>query len=225
IAAELANEFYDTKAEGILSWVVEGDAERSVVRFIKRGSDGIEAALDAEFDDLLLPALKRPTDAHLSAYQRAQLIAREVAQPHLTSPCAKNYDSAVLPDPAGDGLLLYALATPDHVGDVIIGGHHRFSMSADGRTMRRADALSQSCVTTNLIQLRASDGTDGVAIRATLSDIPLETHVYLSLLHKVALYVVTRDLKMWKVENGAMHVLYDKPGELSTAMSHGHPQQ
>lgn len=217
IAAEMIDENYDPKAEGIVSWVVDGDAEHSVVRFIKRGKTGMEAVLDAEFDDLLLPVFKRPADGHLSPFQLAQVNAREVAQPYLRTPCSRSFDSAALRDPTGDGLLIYALAIPEHPGEIIIGGHHRFSMSADGKTLRQADTLSTSCAKTDLNKLRAADGKSGVAIRANLSDIPLETHVYLSLLYKIPLYVVTRDLKMWKIEAGKMRIVREKPGPLSTA--------
>ncbi|MSR13659.1 MAG: hypothetical protein EXR86_03670 [Gammaproteobacteria bacterium] len=219
IAAEMVDEHYDPQAEGIVSWVVDGDAKHTVVRFIKRGDVAMEAVVDAEFNDLLLPVLKRPTDRRLTPFQQAQVAAREIAQPYLRTPCARNYDSAALHDPSGNGLLIYALALPENKAEIPIGGHHRFSMSADGKTMRKADALSTSCVTTDLEKLRAADGVSGLAIRANLSDIPLETHVYLSLLHKVSLYVVTRDLKMWKIEAGKMRVVREKPGELSTAES------
>ena len=46
-----------------------------------------------------------------------------------------------------------------------------------------------------------------------LSDTPLESHVLLSLLYDVPLYVVTADLKMWKVSQGTMKVVREQPGE------------
>jgi hypothetical protein len=217
IAAEMIDENFDPQAEGVVSWVIEGDTEHTVVRFIKEGETGMEAVLDAEFEDILLPVFTRPTNVHLSPFQQAQVDARETVRPFLKNPCSRSFDSAILHDPSGDGLLIYALALPDNAGEMNIGGHHRFSMSADGKVMRQADALSTSCVKTKLTTLRESDGTRGIAVRANLSDTPLEIHVYLSLRHKIPLYVVTRDLKMWKVEAGHMKIVREKPGEVAAS--------
>ena len=166
---------------------------------------------------ILLPNFSRSTTPELTAFQQSQLTAREAARPYLKNPCAGRYDSATLPDPEGKGILVYALALSDDPKEVMIGGHYRFSMSTDGKTMNHADELSTSCVSATLEHLRSTNGQQGVAVRANLSDTPLETHVLLSLKEKLPLFVVTRDLKMWKVENGKMTVIRNEPGPLSTA--------
>jgi hypothetical protein len=47
----------------------------------------------------------------------------------------------------------------------------------------------------------------GPYMTTLLSNMPLETHVHLSLLHKMPFVVGTRDQKVWKVEDGKLQVL------------------
>ena len=217
IASEMLDDHFDPEEEKINGWVIEGDVKHTVVRFIRNTEQGPVAILDAVFDDLLLPSFSRSTTPTLTPFQSSQLAAREAARPYLKDPCSRRFDNATLPDPDGTGILVYALALSDDPKEVMIGGHYRFSMSRDGKNVNRAEALSTSCVAAPRERLHGTDTEQGLAIRANLSDTPLETHVLLSLKEKVPLFVVTRDLKMWKVENGKMIVIRDKPGPLSTA--------
>lgn len=219
IAIELLNEYYAQDEMGASAWVTEGEPEHLLVRFIRFTRGRAEPVLDAQFDGLLLPSLSEPADKTLSSFQKSQLAARVAVQPHLTAPCSPQYESVVLEDPETAGMLLYALAVPSERTEVMLGGHHRFSVSADGEDVSHTDALSTSCARARLAELQASNGVKGVAVRANLSDTPLEIHVYLSLRHHIPLYVVTRDLKMWEVRDGRMRVIRQQPGEMSSADS------
>src|SRR5207302_10527007 len=55
-----------------------------------------------------------------------------------------HYDYVVLDDPKGSGFLVYALATTQKAGDIVLAGHFRVSVSADGAKAERVDALSKS---------------------------------------------------------------------------------
>ena len=217
IASDVMHENYDAEKMGINGWVTEGDPAHLLVRFVHRDATGATAVLDAKFDELLLPEFAPPASPALTPAQAAQVAARETAEPHLSNPCETRYDNAVVPDPDGSGFLVYAIALANARTDVMLGGHRRFTVSADGTTFEHDDALTTSCLSAPLDKLQQSDGTKGVAVRANLSNTPLEIHVYLSLLYKIPLYVVTRDLKMWKVENGTMHVIHNQPGPAPTA--------
>lgn len=218
IAVELLNEHEAPDELRVGAWVVEGEPRRLLVRFVRLSDSGAEPVLDAQFDDLLLPSFAKPPDKSLTAFQRSQIVARDTVRTALDEPCSRHYESVAIADPTGDGLLLYALALDEEPAEVLLGGHYRFSLSADGASLRQTDALSTSCVKAPLAKLAASDGVKGMAVRALLSDTPLETHVYLSLRYRVPLYVVTRDLKMWEVRDGHMRVIRERPGELSTAL-------
>jgi hypothetical protein len=217
IAVDLMNENYDPEEEKIGAWVTEGDPPNLLVRFVRLTDNGAEPVLDATFDNLLLPSFSTPSSPSLTTFQQSQIAARQTVQAHLQTPCSRHYESVALADPTGPGLLLYALALEEEPSAVLLGGHHRFSLSVDGQTLRQADALSTACTATTLAKLQATDASQGVAIRANLSDTPLEIHVYLSLHYRVPLFVVTRDLKMWEVKDGHMRVISERPGAASSA--------
>lgn len=217
IAIELANEHHAPDELGVESWVTEGDPAHLLVRFLGTRDGTPVPVLDARFDELLLPDIAPPAGPALTPFQRAQIAARTAVQPYLENPCSARYGSLAVPDPESDGLLLYAIALDPDEEQVLLGGHHRFSLSADGTEVRHADALSTSCVRAPREELARADGVRGTAVRTSLGDTPLEIHVYLSLRHRLTLYVVTRDLRMWEVRDGHMRVIRERPGELSSA--------
>jgi hypothetical protein len=217
IAADLMAEHYEPEKEGIAMWVTGGTPARLRVRFLRAAGDAFEPAIDAHFENLLLPGFVTDDLAPLSAFELAQITARDAVAPYLDPPCSRRYESVALPDPDGGGMLLYALAVADSDDEVMLGGHHRFSVSADGQRVAHADALSTACTRAQRTELAAADGQSGMAVRANLSDTPLEVHVYLSLRYRLTLYVVTRDLRMWEVRDGRMRVIRQRPGELSSA--------
>ena len=204
IATDLMLENHDPEAEGIRGWVVEGDRDGMLVRFVRETGDGAESVVDARFDETLLPVVSEPTDRSLTPAQRAQLAARHVALAHIDHPCTDRYNSIVLPDPERDGLLVYALAASGDSGAMLAGGHYRFSVSRDGHALRRAEALSAGCAKL------AEQGTEHRAVLKSVARTPLETHVFLNLLRKKPLYVSTSDKRLWKIDNGHMSVVEKK---------------
>jgi hypothetical protein len=217
IAADFLADNYDPAAEGITDRVIDDRPGHTVIRYVRDGAHGPEAVLDAVFDELLLPSFTRPHDRRLTPAQRGQIAARRAVGPYLNQPCSKHFDSLVVPVPDGRGMLVYAIAVPDDPQMVVLGGHHRFWLDAQGTAVQQADDLAGACLSAPLSRLRATDGEHGVAIRTSASDRPLEIHVYLSLLYRIPLYVVTRDLRMWRVADGHMRVVREHPGPLSTA--------
>lgn len=53
------------------------------------------------------------------------------------------YDYVVLSDPDGKRLLVYALAVAKYTDQVVMAGHFRVTVSADGTKAERVDALSK----------------------------------------------------------------------------------
>lgn len=216
IASELVHENFDVETERMVGYVTAGTPERLVVRYLRPAGDGLEVVVDAVFEDLLLPALVQPKDPGVTPSELAQARARRQAAEDLASRCDGRYNTLAVPDPDGSGIVVYGIAASADPAKVMVGGHVRFRFSADGRTLRASEPLSTSCASTTREELgkaATSDGREGLAIRNVLSDTPLESHVLLSLLYDVPLYVVTADLKMWKVSKGKMSVVREKPGE------------
>lgn len=215
IASELVHDNFDVEAEHMVGYVTAGTPERLVVRYLRAAGSGLAVVVDAVFEDLLLPALVQPKDTGVTPSELAQASARRQAAEDLASRCDGRYNTLAVPDPEGGGIVVYGIAASADPAKVMVGGHVRFRFSADGRTLRAAEPLSTSCAVTTREELgkaAASDGREGLAIRNVLSDTPLESHVLLSLLYDLPLYVVTADLKMWKVSKGKMSVVREQPG-------------
>ena len=108
------------------------------------------------------------------------------------------YNYIILDDPDGSGFLVYALAHAKN--EIILGGHFRVTVSADGSTAERVDALSN----TLLRQPPPPKGNEGekpltVSMSQIVSNRPLETFVYTSLHDKVIVSVgmVNDNAKVW----------------------------
>jgi len=108
------------------------------------------------------------------------------------------YNYVVLDDPDGSGFLVYALAHSKN--EIILGGHFRVTVSADGSKAERVDALSN----TLLRQPPPPKGHEGekpltVSMSQIVSNKPLETCVYTSLHDKVMVSVgmVNDNAKVW----------------------------
>lgn len=108
------------------------------------------------------------------------------------------YNYVVLDDPDGSGFLVYALAHSKN--EIILGGHFRVTVSADGSKPERVDALSN----TLLRQPPPPKGHEGekpltVSMSQIVSNRPLETCVYTSLHDKVIVSVgmVNDNAKVW----------------------------
>lgn len=150
-----------------------------------------------------------PDNSQLSESQLAQYRARSLALESITRPASRRYNCVILSDPEGDGFLVYALAATTEANAVMVGGHYRFSISRDGQRLERSDELFKSFM---VLSTKPKDMPTGASIAALtmttlVSDMPLETHVYLSLLHRMPFYVGTPDEHVWKVENGKMEVV------------------
>lgn len=125
--------------------------------------------------------------------------AREIAIAALKGKLYKvDYDYVVLDDPDGSGFLVYALAHSKN--EIILGGHFRVTVSANGEKAERVDALSN----TLLMSPPPPKGHEGekpltVSMSQIVSNKPLETCVYASLHDKVIVCVamVNDNAKVW----------------------------
>jgi hypothetical protein len=142
----------------------------------------------------LAEVIQRPDHGATTAVKkRAIATARAALQGQLFD---ITYEYVVLDDPDGSGFLVYALAQSKH--QIVLGGHFRVTISADGRKAKRVDALSN----TLLISPPPTKGSEGqkpigITMSQVVSNRPLETGVYLSLHDKVIVFVGMMDGKVW----------------------------
>lgn len=193
----------DLGKAGVKGWIVEGEGDGEKVRFLRDTGAGLEAGYDVVVTGTGAQAVVQPADRSLTADERAAFAARQSAIAKLPGVCRQGYNSVVLKDVEGDGWLVWLLA-PSPARDVIpFGGHYRFSVSADGKTVNRVDALSASCLTMNAKpDLPPGAKSPMLYVTHVVSPTPVETHVFLSILYREPIVVGTDKDAIWVVEGG-----------------------
>jgi hypothetical protein len=115
----------------------------------------------------------------------------------------RGYRFVVLPDPKGSGFLVYALATSRDPKEIVVGIHYRVTVSADASRAERVDALSRTRVVMTEKNLpKGYQNLAGFVLGQIVSDKPVETLIYLTLLHKTPCMIVTPDESVWWIESG-----------------------
>jgi hypothetical protein len=182
-------------------WISSAAGAEVVVRFVRSEGGSFVPAYDVKIPPGQRPTVSKVKDGRLSADGLAQLRARHLALSQIKQPCSPRYNTVALPDGNSGNFLVYALAATEDPNLVLVGGHYRFTISADGERVVRVERLSKSCLALN--KNARPEGTKPAALFAThiVSERPLETHGYLSLLHKQPLYIGTKQ-GVWKVEGG-----------------------
>jgi hypothetical protein len=203
-SAALRRNGIDPQAGGIVGWVTEPTENGILVRFVRRGSQGPEAAYDVTVDaGGGAPVLARRDGAPLTPDQSAQFAAAQLALGRLDQPCSKTYRPVAFRDPGTSNWRVYALATATEPGMFMVGGHYRFLVSPDGGRILSGGRLPPpSC----LAGEKATEGHRAVAFMVSepVSAIPTELHVFLSLRQDLPLIVLTADGKRWLVAKGTI---------------------
>jgi hypothetical protein len=202
----------ELKAAQMHGWVVEPAPGGETVRFVRDGDGGPEAYYDVTFTKDAAPVLSEPQVRALTTAELAQYNARQLALKNIDRPCSDRYNTIALKDPQGDGWLVWAIAATTDPDAVIVGGHYRFTISADGAAIRQKDPLSRGCLT--LSQKGAARAQEvGVFMSHLVSLTPVETHVFANLNYKIPFHVGTADGTVWRVDQGRIStVSMDMPG-------------
>ncbi len=199
-----AGRIADSDMTRISGWIVVGTPEERVVKFVAEGEQGPYAVSayafyrDRERATGAVPPAKGPlTEAEASHFR-----ARQLAVPHVKRRCSDRYNIVVLPDTDSKGFLVYALAATGERDVMVVGGHYRFTVSADGRQIVQADELSLSCLTVSLKPPPGTEALTVVVVSHHVSSRPLETHVFLGLIHNRDIAVATGPETVWMVSKG-----------------------
>lgn len=182
----------------LAGWIVVGEGRDQTIRFLARDGDGFRAAWDIPVRNGRAGEVVEVADAVLPPEQQAMFRARMTAAGSIGSlRCTPRYNAVVLDDPDSDGWLVWLLASTNQTNQLILTGHYRFRVSADGSEVLRRDQLSASCI------IQAADPAQGQLAGLTVSHIvspqPVETHVFTSLLYRLPVYVVAGD-RLYAVE-------------------------
>ena len=114
------------------------------------------------------------------------------------------YSYAVLDDPDGSGFLVYALGQAPRKGHVVMHGHFRVTVSADGSKAERVEPLARTLFIENATGEGMPAGAKPVALWTIqiVGTRPLETLVYVSNIVGQPVYVGTSERQIWMIERG-----------------------
>jgi hypothetical protein len=139
--------------------------------------------------------------------------ARETAKKQAVQFCSKTYNTVVLPatEFGQDGWLVYLLAATTDPEVMVSGGHHRFVISPDGRTVIERFQFTKACLTMPVPRVGAGEKVAGAMVTHLTSQTPTEAHVFLSLLHHVPIYVgVVEPRALWEVKGSRIELIATK---------------
>ena len=200
VSARATDVLYDrapeaTSAGKLRGWVTIPGPWWRVVFFVARGDD-VAVGYELDYSADLPPERTRPTFRRIDpprepdAEEAARFRAVRTAIAALSaarSACGRNVNPVVLPGStlSKKGWLVYLLASTQEQGTVVQGGHQRFGISEDGRTVTSSDQLSR-CSTQKVVKEMV-----GIGVSTPFYDAPNEGHVFTALSTRLAFYLNT----------------------------------
>ena len=185
------------------SIVVSHDG-RWTVRFVGWAGDRVVSYYDVSFSAAGIPRVRLlDSPQTVSAEERSLYRAQQAATLDMPFRCPTSYRTIGLPSLEDHGWTIYLLPHSDDKDQISIGGHLRAEVSRDGTKVESIGALTAGCQTAPADAVASGDLGDGFWVMHTRSSTPHEVHVYLSLIHNLALFVGTWN-GVWLVEDGAV---------------------
>lgn len=195
--------------EEIRGWVTLPSDEGWRVFFVQEEGNAYCSILNVLVnEDGAGPLRRSATCEPLASDQRAMFLSRQTALSALNTRCSDAYNTVVLPHEGTEAAwAVYLLAATQDPGKVVVGGHVRVLVGDEGLDLVDYQQLSKACLS---LEIPSDDAGDPVLLVVThlLDDHPIETHVFLSLLHKLKLYVMTESA-LWSVDKGEVKLLMD----------------
>lgn len=189
----------ELKARHVHLWVVDLIPGGWVVRFTANGPNGPEVFCEVAYTPDIGKSCDRPVDRSLSPDDVVQFTARDTALANITRSCSQRYNTIVLKDPERDDWLVWAMAATDQPGVVVYGGHYRFTISKDGKTVVQSDALSRGCFNTTPPPAKGDEKVAALFFTQLVAPIPVETTVFLSLQHHLPIFIGTGPRTIYEV--------------------------
>jgi hypothetical protein len=196
----------------VLGWVTRGEGEGFRVDFIGEDPKRPQVLYTVLLAREAPPRLEtfdppRPLDAE----GKAMFLARQTALASPFRACKPTYNTVVLPAKlvGKQGWLVYLLATTRDELERVIGGHYRVQVSETGSKVLESVALSQGCLSLRPESMPESLTSDALLVTHPLTPVPLETHVFTSLLYGEPLSVATEKFT-WRVEGSRIDLLEER---------------
>lgn len=188
----------------IRGWITESNADAQRVFILQEKDAKQSLAFIINFPKDSPPAVEAHLGEPLTPFIKTRLAARRTAIEAIPKFMAEKYNFEVLDDPDGNGFLVYGLAATTKPDEIVVGGHYRVSVTADGSKAEQVDSLSRSLL---ILPKKSGDIPKGSELSGHMmshivSPTPVETHVLASLQHNTPLYVATSETDLWKVYGG-----------------------
>jgi hypothetical protein len=186
-----------------------------LVRFVGACPAGTCSYIDVDVSGAGTPLVPNKLDPpsplpheHAAMWRARELAAmwraRELAAGSGFQACTSRYNTVVVPRENAGPWRVYLLAASQDPDEFILTGHHRITVSPDGRTVLSSKALSKSCIVSKADRKEASP--TGLFVTHVLDPEPIETHVFTSLNYQIPLFVGT-ERGTFKVQGATIQLL------------------
>lgn len=181
-------------------WLVYKSRRSAVLAGISTMEGENRVILEVRKRDAAAASFKIP-NRELKLQETARLAAYKFASNYPIESCEGKKRYFVLESPDSDNLLVYLLIESADADRIQIGGHVRFTFSADGKSLLSADPLSIGCDSRELTpDFLSGKRVGGLKILSYVGEVPLETHVYLANRYDIKLRVGTlANKQIWKI--------------------------
>jgi hypothetical protein len=186
-------------------WITNPRDGDWLVRFVGACGADVCALMDVTVDRAG-KATARAASTKLLEDDLAQWQARQLAIRTDFRRCTPSYDTIVLSDVRDGQLvwLVYLLAASRNEGEVVLGGHYRITVNANGTQVLKSEPLSKSCIVA-----RRDPKSAALMVTHVLDPEPIETHVFASLAYRTPLFVGA-EKGTFEVENGRIRKVEDR---------------
>jgi len=195
----------DTRIAGWITEPLKGDNWR--VLFYGTSPDGYAPlySVDVKNRKASRKITRYPAGAEFSEVQSAMVRARLRALGEPFELCSRSYNTVLLPADEEGEFYVYLLASTTQSGAVVIGGHYRMRISADGKDVIEKKQFTGGCMVFHIgdVPLGAQ-----LFMSNNLALFPGETYVFLSTQHKLPIYVVTtKNGITWSVDGDKIEAM------------------
>ncbi|MFT3913488.1 MAG: hypothetical protein QM704_05125 [Anaeromyxobacteraceae bacterium] len=190
---------------GLKTWITTRDTNGWEVHFLAERDGRLVEPLKVGFPaqpSLSTAKVTRsdpPKEPHPDVRFMYEAYRTAAEPPHRV--CSPRYNHVVLPAAriGGDGWLIYLLASSTEPGALVVGGHVRRMVSADGGKVLEDAEMSKDCMTLREKDVPPDSKVKASVVSNLLWPCPTEVHVWLSLLSRKDLYVVNKT-GLWEID-------------------------
>ena len=203
-----AGAFEDIQGSG-RGWLTHDRDDRIEVRYFRERDFQVDAFAQADLDLATVKAVRarrlEPGDPPTED-EHALLRARTLAMERDGLRCSRQINTIIFPFTREDRreIRVYVMSAWEG-GDFVFGGHQQVTVSGDGKAVMGGYEHTRACMPMTPPGKKNADGFQEVATMVThlTSPTPNEFHVFLSLQHRMPIYVTTVSNKLlWKVDGG-----------------------